>query len=424
VDIINCQIVAFKIERRERGEKEDILNRPQSKALVMGGGIAGPVAALLLQRAGIEAEIYEARDTDEDYASSWLVLARNGLNVLKTLGLADPVEAEGSPIPRMILSSGKGKRFGEVPNGARSEVGVPSLVVKRGTLNRLLREEAMRQGIKVVFGKKLHDLEMTGEPGVLAIFADGTSAAGAFLIGCDGIHSRTRQLINPGAPPPQYTGMMSTGGFTRSLQLPPTPGTLHLVFGKWAFMGYHISSSDEISWFVTFPQDQTPGRSEVNAIGSDEWRQRMLAILREEQPFLPEIIGATERITGYPIDDIATQPLWHKGSVVLAGDAIHAVSPTAGQGASLAMEDAIVLAHCLPDIPQLEQAFARYESLRRERVERVVQYAHSLGSWRVMTNPIQMWFWELLMPFFLKRSANPTTFDWLYSYQVDWDAPV
>lgn len=180
-------------------------------------------------------------------------------------------------------------------------------------------------------------------------------------------------------------------------------------------MGYHISSSGEISWFVTFPQAQAPGRSEVSAIGSDEWRGRLLALLQEEQPFLSEIIGATERITGYPIDDIATQPLWYLGPVVLVGDAIHAVSPTAGQGASLAMEDAIVLAQCLRDIPEAEPAFARYERLRRTRVERVVRYARSLGSWRAMTNPILVWFWELLMPLFLKRSANPTALDWLYS---------
>lgn len=332
------------------------MNRQQSKALIIGGGIAGPVAALLLQRAGIEAEIYEERDTPEDYASSWLILACNGLAVLKTLGLADHISADGSPIPHMILSSGKGRRFGEVPNGARPEVGAPSLVVKRGTLNRMLREEAIRRGIKVSFGKKLHGIEMTDDQGVIATFANGTTAEGTFLLGCDGIHSRTRQLINPDAPSPQYTGMMSTGGFAHSLQLPATPDTLHLVFGKQAFIGYHISSSGEISWFVTFPQSQEPERSEVNQIGSDEWHQYML--------------------------------------------------------------------DCLRDIPEREQAFVTYERLRRERVERVVQYARSLGTWRVMTNPIQARFWELLMPVFLKRSANPTALDWLYSYQVDWDAPV
>src|SRR5215471_4110217 len=133
---------------------EEPVNRQHRKALIIGGGIAGPVAALLLQRAGIEAELFEARDASEDYASSWLTMASNGLGVLKTLGLDDPAELSGSPIPRMILSSGKGKRFGAVPNGARPEVGDPSLVVKRGTLNLLLREEALRQGIKLAFGKK------------------------------------------------------------------------------------------------------------------------------------------------------------------------------------------------------------------------------------------------------------------------------
>jgi 2-polyprenyl-6-methoxyphenol hydroxylase-like FAD-dependent oxidoreductase len=402
----------------------NVVNGPKRRALIIGAGIAGPVTALLLRRAGIEAELYEARDTPGDYASSWLILASNGLSVLKTLGLDATVAAEGSPIPRMLLSTGTGKRLGALPNGARPEVGAPSLVVKRGTLNRILREEALRQGIPVAFGKKLHTLELTGNPGVRATFADGTTAVGTVLIGGDGLHSRTRQLINPAAPSPAYTGMMSTGGFTESVHLPPTPDTLHLVFGKRAFIGYHVSASGECSWFITFPQSLASGQEDANDLGSDAWRERMLSLLQEEQPLLREIVQATERITGYPIYDIATQPVWHWGSTVLVGDAIHAVSPTAGQGASLAIEDAIVLAQCLRDLPDGKQAFMAYERLRRARVERVVHYGHSLGTWRPMTSPIQEWFWERLMPLFLRRSANPTALDWLYAYQVDWDASV
>ncbi len=52
-------------------------------------------------------------------------------------------------------------------------------------------------------------------------------------------------------------------------------------------------------------------------------------------------------------------------------------------------------------------------------VEQVVQYARSLGTWRAMTNPIQVWFWELLLPLFLMRPTNPSALDWLYSYQVE-----
>ncbi len=143
-------------------------------------------------------------------------------------------------------------------------------------------------------------------------------------------------------------------------------------------------------------------------IVSDAWQKRMLDLFREDLPLISEMIRATESpIIGYPIYDISTQPIWQKGPVVLVGDAIHAVSPGAGQGASLAVEDAIVLAKCLRDREDLSQAFATYERLRRGRVEHMVRYGRSLGQAKVMTNPIQVGFRDLLMPFFLKYFANP-----------------
>ncbi len=400
------------------------MNRQKRKALIIGGGIAGPVAALLLQRAGIEAEIYEARAESTDYGGSFLNMACNGLGVLKTLGLDDQVSSQGSPIPRMIIWSGKGKRLGEVRNGARAEVGAPSINILRSRLHQVLREGAERRRIKTAFGKKLAGLS-TGEQGVIATFEDGTTAEGSFLVGCDGVHSRTRHLINPDAPTPKYTGLISVGGFAQHSSFPPTPDTLHFVFGQLAFFGYHISSSGEIYWFVNFSQRTAPARGDVDMIVSDEWQERMLDLFRGDLPLISEMIRATESpIIGYPIYDISTQPIWQKGPVVLVGDAIHAVSPGAGQGASLAVEDAIVLAKCLRDREDLSQAFATYERLRRARVEHMVQYGRSLGQAKIMTNPIQVWFRDLLMPFFLKHFANPAALDWVYSYKVDWDTPV
>ena len=400
------------------------MNRQKRKALIIGCGVAGPVVALFLQRAGIEVEIYEARAESTDYGGSFLNMACNGLGVLKTLGLDDQVSSQGSPIPRMIIWSGKGKRLGEVRNGARAEVGAPSINIMRSRLHQVLREEAERQGIKMAFGKKLQDLS-TSEQGVIATFADGTTAEGAFLVGCDGVYSRTRQLINPDAPTPKYTGLISTGGFAQHSSFPPTPDTMHFVFGKQAFFGYHIGSSGELYWFVNFPQKEAPARGDLDMIVSDEWQERMLDLFRGDLPLISEMIRATESaIIGSPIYDISTQPIWHQGPVVLVGDAIHAVSPNAGQGASLAVEDAIVLAKCLRDISDLEQAFATYERLRRARVERMVQHGRSAGQGKVMTNPIQVWFRDRLAPLFLKLFANPAALDWVYSYKIDWDAPV
>jgi len=83
-----------------------------------------------------------------------------------------------------------------------------------------------------------------------------------------------------------------------------------------------------------------------------------------------------------------------------------------------------MLAKCLRDVSQLERAFATYESLRRERVERMVERARSLGGAKLITNPIQVWFRDLMLPFFLKRAANPAALDWIYAYAVDWEEKV
>src|SRR5258706_4463928 len=160
------------------------MNRCDRKALIIGCGVAGPVVALFLQRAGIEAEIYEARAASADYGGSFLNMACNGLDVLKPLGLDGQVSSQGSPIPRMIIWSGQGKRLGEVRNGARAEVGAPSINIMRSRLHQVLHEAADRQGIKIAFGKRLQDLS-TCEQGGIATFADGTTAERSFLVGCE-----------------------------------------------------------------------------------------------------------------------------------------------------------------------------------------------------------------------------------------------
>jgi 2-polyprenyl-6-methoxyphenol hydroxylase-like FAD-dependent oxidoreductase len=400
------------------------MNRSARKALIIGFGVAGPVLALFLQRAGIEAEIYEARAESTDYGGSFLNLASNGLSVLKTLGLDDQVVGQGSSIPRMMSWNGKGKPLGEVRNGARAEAGTPSINILRSRLHQMLREEAERRQIKITYGKKLIDLESSGQR-VSATFADGTTAEGSFVLGCDGVHSRTRRLINPDAPTPHYTGLISIGGFAEHSSFPPTPDTMHFVFGKLAFFGYHISSSGEMYWFVNYLQKSAPSSGDLDILVNEEWPERILSLFRDDMPLISELIRATESaIIGYPFYDIPTQPLWHKGQVVLVGDAIHAVSASAGQGASLAIEDAIVLAKCLRDREDPALAFATYEHLRRARDERMVQYGRSVSHTKVMTHPLQVWFRDLSMPLIFKLLASPASLDWIYSYTVDWGEPV
>jgi FAD-dependent urate hydroxylase len=394
-------------------------------ALVIGGGIAGPVAAMALQRAGIEATVYEAYDAPADYAGLFLNTASNGLDVLRTLGIDVPSRADGFPIPRMVMWSGTGKHLGEVANGIRLPDGTVSVIVKRGALQRVLREEAESRGIEVEYGKRLTSYEVAGEGGVIARFEDGTEAAGDLLVGADGIHSRVRRVMDPEAPRPSYTGLLSLGGYASGLGIPPTPETQHFVFGKKAFFGYLVRESGEIWWFANVARPEEPSRKELSAVSSDKWKRRLRELFSDDIDLIGEIIESNQgEIGAYPVHDIPTAPTWHKGSAVLIGDAVHATSPNSGQGASIALEDAVVFAKCLRDIPDTKRAFAAYERLRRERVEKVVEYSRRIGQSKAISNPVARWVRDQIMPFALKRFANTESHAWLYTYHVDWDEEV
>ena len=116
-------------------------NHPRKRALIVGGGVAGSAAAIALQRIGIDAEVYEADEMLIAYRGSFLVVARNGVNALRTLKVFEPVMSRGFCVARMELRSGTGKRLGELGNTAEG------LAIERGELVAALRDEATRCGL-------------------------------------------------------------------------------------------------------------------------------------------------------------------------------------------------------------------------------------------------------------------------------------
>lgn len=389
------------------------------RAVVIGGGIAGPAAALFLQRAGIEAKIYEALGSDEAQTGLFLNIARNGMRILTELGIDEPIRNMGIEMYTMRMMNSKGKLLGS----SGQESGEPQgYTVKRQELHQVLREEALRRGIPIEYGKRLRSLQ-TDPDGktVTAMFEDGSSASGDFVVGCDGIHSQTRKSILPDAPAPEYTGLISFGGYMHSERVPYVPGVMNLVFGKRAFFGYLVKSSGEIYWFGNLSYPGRPTRRELMSIPQKKRRETIEALYNEDRFPVPDIVRGTEGdILFYPIYDMPPQPRWHAGSVVLVGDAVHATSPNAGQGASLALEDAMALAKCVRDIPDLNEAFLQYKELRKERVERVVQYSRQIGNRKHATNPVQVFFRDLMLPIFLKQAGKQSN-AWLYDYQIEWD---
>jgi len=396
------------------------------RALIIGSGVAGPATALFLQRAGWDVEIFEAAAEPDAYAGLFLNVATNGLAVLDQLGLRERLVGEGHRSPNMVMWSSTGKELGTVPNGPAREPERGSVVVRRGILHRVLRDAAAKAGIPIRFGARLDRIEQT-DAAVRAIFADRRTATGGVLVGADGVGSPTRRHIDPDAPVPAYSGLVGLGGFARVPGLAPTPETQHMVFGRRSFFGYLVRSDGEVYWFanITHP---AADRAALRAVTADEW----LATLRElhaGDPYpVPQILEhAAGEIGGYPIDDLAHVPHWSRGRVVAVGDAVHATSPSAGQGASLALEDAITLARCVRDASDPATAFAEYQRLRQPRAEAVVGYAQAINKQkRVTRSRLGIAIRDAMLPMFLRKARDDTRNDWLYNHEIAWDerAPI
>ncbi|WP_411136790.1 FAD-dependent monooxygenase [Streptomyces sp. C10] len=338
-------------------------------ALVIGGGVAGPVAALALRRAGITATVHEAYPTAADGVGAWLGLAPNGLAGLAAVGADAAVRAIGQPVPGVVMADGAGNRlagFGGFPE-------LPAtLTMPRDRLFRALTDHAVAEGVRFAYGKRLVAAEETPD-GVTAHFADGTSATGDILIGADGIRSTVRTVIDPQAPAPEYGGVLSFGGYAAADSgVEAEPGAMHFAFGR-AFMGYWRGPDRRLIWFAGLPTDTPPGPTELAQVPAAEWLTKLRELYAGHVPGeqLLRHTGPDELMVVGRMERMPSVPHWHRGRMVLVGDAVHAPSSSSGQGASLAIESAVELARCLRDLPTPDEAFAAYEALRRPRVEAI-----------------------------------------------------
>src|SRR5579864_2254284 len=173
------------------------------RALVVGGGIAGPSVALFLARVGIESVVVEAYPRCGEVGGGFQI-APNGLRVLAELGLAQQLLAEGHPCSDLCFRNHRGRIIGVV----RTREAGPGVNVLRSVLHRLLREELDRRGIEIHYEKRLSSVATAGHE-VVATFEDGTTEVGDFLVGADGVRSRVRACLQPDAAEPRDTGMIS-----------------------------------------------------------------------------------------------------------------------------------------------------------------------------------------------------------------------
>ncbi|WP_377272552.1 FAD-dependent oxidoreductase [Peterkaempfera sp. SMS 1(5)a] len=389
-------------------------------ALVVGGGIGGPIAAMALAQAGIEATVHEAYSTVADGVGGALSLAPNGLDALDAIGVGDAVRRIGTPMTGMVLENWKHRplaTFGSIP-------GIPpQQFLWRGELYRTLHDAARQRGIAIHHGKRLVTAEETGD-GVVARFADGTTAEADVLIGADGIRSTVRRLIDPQAPQPTYHRLLGFGGRLPDAGLPSTGGQMHMSFGRRAFFGWMVDADGSGGWFINLPWDEPMSASEATARGAAHWLPLLRAAVADDRTpalRLVDRLDPADLVMTGSMESMARVPQWSRGRLVITGDAAHAPSSSSGQGASLTAESAVQLARCLRDLPH-QEAFAAYEALRRTRVERIIKAAARTNSDKA-AGPVARVVRDALMPMAM-RLMKPEKQSWQFTHHIDWQAPV
>ena len=389
-------------------------------ALVIGGGISGPVAATALRKAGIEATIYEAYAGGSSGIGGTLAIAPNGMAALGVVGADEAVRAIAVPITSMAMTVGH-KRIGMLPTLPGQ---APLQLVHRNDLHRVLHDLAVGSGIEVAYRKKL--VSVTEEPGrVIAHFADGSQATADVLVGADGVHSTVRTLIDPQAPGPHYTGLL---GFESVVDasVDTAPGTMTFVFGKRGYYLYTALPGGGTRWGINLPQDRPMTLVEARAVPATRWLETLRTAYGAEDPG-GKLVRATTpeslNIVG-SLHIMPSVPHWWRGRMVLTGDAAHAPSNSSGQGASLAVESAVQLARCLRDLPGPASAFAAYETLRRQRVEGVAKRAARINQAKA-PGPVARTLMPIVMPLMLKTVMRPErTMGEEQLYRIDWPARV
>ncbi|HVI46869.1 MAG TPA: FAD-dependent monooxygenase [Chitinophaga sp.] len=392
--------------------------------LIAGGGIGGLALALFLKKAGISCCIYEAFPYKEG-AGGGFNIAPNGMNVLAALGLAERVKEKGTITRDHVLRNGNGKILARMSNG-NSKYGEPGVTLSRAALYDVMTAEIFSQDIPIFYEKRLQDIYQDDRQ-VTIYFSDGSNATGDILVGADGVHSRTRGILFPQGPAPAYIGIVNVGGFTPLSAIEGFPehdvNSLNYTFGPNGFFGYSVADKDTVMWWSNLPQIKEMTREELQQFSLESIKAEMLNTYRGYHDPVERLILNTEKVLRLNMVDIQSLPVWHRQRVMLIGDAAHAVSPNAGQGAAMALEDAMYLAMLLRVTRgAYGSAFAKFEADRKPRVEKIVAEGRRRGTDKKILTPFQAKIRDMMIRIFVPLFGEKGL-HWLYRYKLDWEQP-
>lgn len=346
----------------------------QQRVAIIGGGLGGLTAGVLLQDYGFDVKIYEQAPQLARIGAG-INIYPNGMQVLQATGISDQLTSIGLMLETWfsrVWDTGD-LLYSQPEREWHEKYGAPHIILHRGDLQAILSKRLQPGSLE--YAKQLAGIDEVGEA-VKLRFADGSSAEADVVIGADGINSRVREILL-GPQPPKYSGYVAYRSIFPTSRLARPLDSDGAKFWSdnrhWAnedrhmIIYYTTRARDEVYFVTGSPDPNWEGTSPVN-VTIKEVKDHYAGFHEEVQ----RVIDASVQISKWPLLIRDPLPLWSSGKVVLLGDACHPMKPHMGQGAGMAFEDAAVLARCMnAEAGNLSEAFALYERTRRERAAKV-----------------------------------------------------
>ncbi len=351
--------------------------------VVAGAGLTGSLAAIRLARAGHRIDLIEKRPdlrtADHDRGRSInLALSTRGIDALDRVGLADPIVRDGIPMRGRMMHSADGELTFQ-PYGTRAEHAIIS--VSRDGLNRTMLDAVdAEERVTTRFGLGVVDVDVEA-PRVTLESRDGTEVVvdADLIVGADGAYSAVRRHLLRHVPSSYSEDELEHG--YKELTIPPAadgghridPNALH-IWPRGTHMMIALPNPDgSFTCTLFWPFDGPVGFERITEPGD------VVAVFERQFPDALDLMpDLTIEYVANPTSSLVTircQPWHHEGTVILLGDACHAVVPFYGQGANAALEDITILMDELASYPDRSEAFAAFFERRKPDADALDQLA-------------------------------------------------
>ncbi|KAL3460151.1 hypothetical protein BJX64DRAFT_290631 [Aspergillus heterothallicus] len=406
--------------------------------IIIGAGMCGLATAIALAQAFSSLEetilqitVYELRDTPSTLGGP-VNLTPKALRCLDKLGVLaklKEMKAGCSVDAIQLFSMRTGADIATIDYTGSDGSGFAGYkgwrVMRSDLLNAMLDVARKIPGVEVRYGKKLTRIEeleiptKNGDGGVGVHFADGTSAVGDIVLGCDGIHSAVRSLHIESGRKPYYSGIATAYGFVRKedvLAEGATPffNDTAVVMSRYGSAMTTFCDHDRSLIYVVLLMQMAEAKSREGwkSAAEDQHMIRSEGLRRTKNSAIPDLemmVSKVQDWTLYPVYLLPPKGVWHTKRALLLGDAAHAMPPK-GESIGHALEDAIKFAKILSHygLQSVDQSFKYYEQLQRDKIEDAFQVSsrgwvsnHDIGAIgaRIMEwiTPVYLWWTRATM---------------------------